>query len=67
MLVNPGIEHVRLRSPVRSGSRVRMHGVLTAVRDLKGGAARVTFRCTIEVEGEARPAAFGDFHVVYFP
>jgi hypothetical protein len=44
-----------------------MRGVLTAVRDLKGGAARATFRCTMEVEGEARPAAFGDFHVVYFP
>ena len=67
MLVNPGIEHVRLRSPVRSGARVRMRGLLTAVRDLKGGAARVTFRCTIDVEGEERPAAFGDFHVVYFP
>jgi acyl dehydratase len=67
LMVNPGIEHVRLRSPVRSGARVRMRGVLTAVRDLKGGAARATFRCTMEVEGEARPAAFGDFHVVYFP
>ena len=67
MLVNPGIEHVRLRSPVRSGARVRMRGLLTAVRDLKGGAARVTFRCTMDVEGEERPAAFGDFHVVYFP
>jgi acyl dehydratase len=67
MLVNPGIEHVRLRSPVRSGSRVRMRGVLSAVRELKGGAARATFRCTMEVEGESRPAAFGDFHVVYFP
>lgn len=67
MMVNPGIEHVRLRSPVRSGSRVRMRGLLHAVRELKGGAARATFRCTMEVEGERRPAAFGDFHVVYFP
>jgi acyl dehydratase len=67
LMVNPGIEHARLRSPVPAGSRVRMRGELTAVRELKGGAARVTFRCTLEVEGEAKPAAFGDFHVVYFP
>lgn len=67
LLVNPGIEHVRLRSPVRVGSNVRMRGSISHVRELKGGAARVTFRCTIEVEGANKPAAFGDFHVVYFP
>jgi acyl dehydratase len=67
LMVNPGIEHVRLRSPVRVGSNVRMRGHLAHVRDLRGGAARVTFRCTIEVDGEDKPAAFGDFHVVYFP
>jgi hypothetical protein len=37
------------------------------VRELKGGAARATYRCFIEAEGEERPAAFGDFHVVYYP
>jgi len=67
LVVNPGIEHVRLRAPVRVGSRVRLRGSLIAVRELKGGAARATFRCAIEVEGETRPAAFGDFHVVYYP
>jgi acyl dehydratase len=67
MMVNPGIEHVRLRSPVRSGSRVRLRGSLAHVRELRGGAARVTYRCFFEVEGEERPAAFGDFHVVYYP
>ncbi len=67
LMVNPGIEHVRLRSPVPSGSRVRMRGSLAHVRELKGGAARATYRCVIEVEGEDKPAAFGDFHVVYFP
>jgi acyl dehydratase len=67
MMVNPGIEHVRLRSPVRVSSNVRMRGNLAHVRELKGGGARVTFRCVIEVEGEDKPAAFGDFHVVYFP
>jgi acyl dehydratase len=67
MMVNPGIEHARLRAPVRVGSNIRMRGSLTNVRELKGGAARATFRCVLEVEGEDRPAAFGDFHVVYFP
>ena len=67
LMVNPGIERVRLRSPVRCGSRVRLRGSLAHLRELRGGAARATYRCTIEVEGEDKPAAFGDFHVVYFP
>jgi acyl dehydratase len=67
LMVNPGIEHVRLRSPVRCGARVRLRASLTGVRELKGGAARATYRCFIEAEGEERPAAFGDFHVVYYP
>jgi acyl dehydratase len=67
LMVNPGIEHVRLRAPVRVGSQVRLRGSLMAVRELKGGGARATYRCSIEVEDETRPAAFGDFHVVYYP
>lgn len=67
MLVNPGIEKMRFRSPVRSGSNLRMRAELKALRDLPGGALRATVRIYFEVEGEKRPAAFGDALLVYYP
>ncbi|MCP3987173.1 MAG: MaoC family dehydratase [bacterium] len=67
MLVNPGIEKMRFRSPVPSGSRLRMRATLKALRELPGGAQRATLRMHFEVEGEKRPVAFGDALLVYYP
>lgn len=67
MVVNPGIEHMRLRAPVRAGDRVRMHATLKDLRDLPGGALRATLALQFEVEGQSRPAAFGDAALVYYP
>ena len=67
MIVNPGIEHMRLRAPVRSGDRVRMHATLKDLRDLPGGALRATLTLQFEIEGQSRPAAFGDAALVYYP
>jgi acyl dehydratase len=66
MMVNPGIEHMRLRAPVRAGDRVRMHATLKDLRDLPGGGIRATITLQFEVEGQSRPAAFGDAVIVYY-
>ena len=66
-MVNPGIEKVRLRSPVHAGDRVRMRGMVTKVRKIKGGAVRATLHMVFEIEGEKRPAAFGDVLLVLYP
>lgn len=66
-MVNPGIEKVRLRSPVRAGDRIRMRGMVTKVREIKGGAVRATMHMVFEIEGERRPAAFGDVLLVVYP
>jgi acyl dehydratase len=66
-LVNPGIEMVRLRSPVHAGDRVRMKVTVTKVRAIKGGAVRATLHLVFEIEGEKRPAAFGDVLLVLYP
>jgi acyl dehydratase len=65
-MVNPGIEKVRLRSPVHAGDRVRMRGMVTKVREIKGGAVRATLHMVFEIEGEKRPAAFGDVLLVLY-
>ncbi len=67
MIVNPGIEHMRLRNPVRCGDRLRMHATLKDLRDIPGGAVRATLSLQFEVEGQSRPAAFGDAALVYYP
>lgn len=67
MLVNPGVEKIRFRSPVPSGSRLRMRGGLKALRELPGGAMRATFTLRFEIEGGNRPVAFGNAVLVYYP
>jgi acyl dehydratase len=67
LVVNPGIEHMRLRAPVRCGDRVRLHVTLKDVRDIPGGALRASFALQYEIEGQDRPAAFGDAALVYYP
>jgi acyl dehydratase len=65
-LVNPGIERVRLRAPVRAGDRVRMRATVTKVREIRGGAIRANLHLVFEIEGERRPAAFGDVLLVLY-
>jgi acyl dehydratase len=65
LIVNPGVEHIRLRSPVRCGDKVRMHASLKEVRNVPGGV-RATMSVSFEVEGQKKPAAFGDMLLVYY-
>jgi acyl dehydratase len=65
-LVNPGIERVRLRAPVRAGDRVRMRAKVTKVREIRGGAIRANLHLVFEIDGEKRPAAFGDVLLVLY-
>ena len=66
-IVNSGIEHLRLRTPVPAGSRIRLRATLQSVRPLPGGSARVSLAIRFEIEGEKRPACTGDLVFVYFP
>ena len=63
--INYGTNKVRFTSPVPAGSRVRLHQVLKAVEDVKGGA-RMTFESTIELEGSEKPALVAETLFVAF-
>jgi len=65
LIVNPGIEHIRLRSPVRCGDKIRMHVTLKDLRNVPGGV-RATMSVSFEVQGQRKPAAFGDMLLVYY-
>ena len=53
--LNYGCNRVRFPGPTPVGSRVRLHQAVKAVDPVEG-AVRITFECTIEVEGQPRPA-----------
>lgn len=55
MIINYGLNRVRFPSPVKVGSRVRMHSELLEIRDAAQGLQAV-FKHTIEAEGAGRPA-----------
>jgi len=54
--LNYGSDRVRFMTPVRSGARVRNRIMLAEVEDKGGGRILTTFRHTVEIEGEEKPA-----------
>lgn len=67
MVVNYGIDRVRLPSPVRAGSRIRLAAEFKNVRDLQGGAARAVMTFQFEIENGTKPACTGDVVYLYYP
>ena len=59
MGVNYGFEKVRFVSPVKVGSRIRAHSLLSKV-ELKGNAIQQTRTMTIEIDGQDKPALVAD-------
>jgi acyl dehydratase len=59
MGVNYGLNKVRFPSPVPVGSKVRAHGHLLSVEDVKDGV-QVTYRVTVEREGSEKPACVAE-------
>jgi acyl dehydratase len=57
--INYGSDKVRFTNMVRVGKRVRMRQKLLAVQP-KAGGLQMTNECTIEIEGEDRPACVAE-------
>ena len=56
MGINYGLNKVRFVTPVRVGRRIRLRTTLLGVDEVEANVYQVTYRQTIEIEGEARPA-----------
>ena len=63
--LNYGCNRIRFTSPVPVGARVRLHQSVKACERVEGGT-RTTFDCTIEVEGQERPALVAETIVQIF-
>ena len=63
--INYGCNKVRFTNMVRVGKRVRMRQKLVAA-EAKSGGLQLTNECTIEIEGEERPACVAEtLSVIY--
>jgi acyl dehydratase len=60
MGINYGFDKVRFINPVKVGSRIRAHSLLSKV-ELKGNAIQATRTMTIEIEGADKPALVADW------
>jgi acyl dehydratase len=54
--LNYGLDKVRFIAPVKAGARVRTRANLIAVEAQGGGRVLLKLNCTLEIEGEAKPA-----------
>jgi acyl dehydratase len=64
--LNYGVNRVRFPHPVRVGSRIRSRVVMGEVNDLPTGT-QLTFRHTIEVEGQDKPGCVAETVVLLLP
>jgi acyl dehydratase len=65
--LNYGVEKVRFLAPVRSGKRIRAHAVLAAFEKKPGMRVLLTVSCTVEIEGEVKPAVVADLLSLMLP
>lgn len=67
MVVNSGINKVRLQAAVPAGSRIRLSAEISGARELPSGSARVVIKFQVELEGGSKPACTGEVIYVYHP
>ena len=58
--LNYGLGKVRFVAPVKAGARVRTRATLTGADRQDGGRLLLKLQCTLEIEGEAKPALIAD-------
>ncbi len=58
--LNYGLDKVRFIAPVKAGARVRNRVSLVSAEPQSGGRLLVKVQCTLEIEGEAKPALIAE-------
>ena len=65
MAVNYGFNRVRFPSPVRAGSKIRVHFTLRSVKDVPG-ALEAIFDAKVETEDSDKPCCVAEWVVRYY-
>jgi len=63
--LNYGLNKVRFMNPVLVNSKLRLKSTVTGIEDHKHGV-KVTFSCTVVIEGVEKPACVAEFLALFF-
>jgi acyl dehydratase len=66
MGVNYGLNKVRFPSPVLVDSRLRLVGSISNIEDFGDTGLKITWNCTVEIEGSKKPACAAEFLSLMF-
>lgn len=66
MGVNYGLNKVRFPSPVLVDSRLRLVGSIPKIEDYGDTGLKITWNCTVEIEGSEKPACAAEFLSLMF-
>ncbi len=66
MGVNYGLNKVRFPSPVLVDSRLRLVGSISDIEDYGDTGLKITWNCTVEIEGSDKPACAAEFISLMF-
>ncbi|MGW7518419.1 MaoC family dehydratase [Streptomyces sp. NPDC054796] len=58
--VNYGLDKVRFPRPVPVGAKIRLHGAVGPVEEVKGDGVQMRMTFTVEVEGSDKPACVAE-------
>lgn len=67
MGINYGLNKVRFVSPVPVGSRLRARFVLLGSENIDAGGVQITWRVTLEADGQSKPACVAESLIRYYP
>jgi acyl dehydratase len=56
MSINYGLDRVRFPQPVKVGAKIRLHGTVESVDDVRGNGVEMRLAFTVEIEGSDKPA-----------
>jgi acyl dehydratase len=56
MSINYGLDRVRFPQPVKVGAKIRLHGAVESVDEVRGNGVEMRLAFTVEIEGSDRPA-----------
>tara|TARA_R110000764_G_scaffold138032_1_gene225892 strand:- start:38 stop:502 length:465 start_codon:yes stop_codon:yes gene_type:complete len=66
MGVNYGLNKVRFPNAVLVDSKLRLHGKVAAIEEYPENGVKVTWHCSVEIEGAYKPACVAEFISIMF-
>ena len=66
MGVNYGLNQVRFPNAVLVNSKLRLNGKVTAIEAYQENGVKVTWHCSVEIEGSDKPACVAEFISLMF-